>query len=322
MVSVVVPIYNCEKYLRQCIDTIISQTYSELQIILVDGDSPDGSEKICEEYAEKDPRITILRHENEGLSSDRNVGMEIAKGEYITFVDGDDFIAADMIENLLSAANRENADMAVCGYVRCEESDTPEEARFPANNGLCETYAGGEKMKAFLQTGKIGTTAWAKLYKTDLFKEIRYPVGKNHEDVFTTYKLVHIANKICVIDWAGYVYRKNRSGLSKGFSMSRLDSIRGSIERALFIEKEYPDLVDDAYMGIIYSCNQCLMLMGKNKVRNPEVLDWMKGLYKKYGKYYIKCEKTAKLGKIAAWIASVNIGLAWAIFGLLHKKDI
>ncbi len=322
MVSVVVPIYNTEKYLRQCIDTIIHQTYSDLQIIFVDGDSPDNSKKICEEYAVKDSRITVLCHENEGLSADRNVGIDIAKGEYITFIDGDDFIAPDMIENMLKAAQRENADMVACQVIRCEELDVPETIKFVQSAFNSESYTGNDKMRVFLQGEKIGTTAWAKLYRTSMFREIKYPVGKNHEDVYTTYKLVHIANKLCIINSVGYIYRKNLSGLSKGFSKTRLDSIRGNLERVQFIEEEYPDLVDEAYTGVIYSCNQCLMLMGKAGYQDTETFEWMHGLYKKYGKYYIRSGRTSKLGKIAACIAKIDVKTAWMIFKSVHKKDI
>lgn len=322
MVSVVVPIFKTEKYLRQCIESIVSQTYSDLQIIFIDGDSPDSSKKICEEYAVKDLRITILCHENEGLSSDRNVGIGIAKGEYITFIDGDDFIAPDMIENMMKAAQSENADMVACQVIRCEEHDTPETVEFPKPAFSSELFTRADKMRAFLKGKKIGTTAWAKLYRTNMFKEIKYPVGKNHEDVFTTYKLVHIANKLCIINSVGYVYRKNLSGLSKGFSMTRLDSIKGNLERVKFIEEKYPDLIDEAYTGVIYSCNQCLMLMGKAGFQDAETFKWMHELYRKYGKYYIQSGRTSKLGKIAAVIAKVNVKAAWLMFRFVHKKDI
>ena len=322
MVSVVVPIYKTEKYLRQCIESIVSQTYSDLQIIFVDGDSPDNSKKICEEYAAKDPRITILCHENEGLSSDRNVGMDIAKGEYITFIDGDDFIAPDMIENMLKAAQSENADMVACQVIRCEEQDTTDTVKFPKSEYICKSYTDDDKMRTFLQGEKIGTTAWAKLYKTYMFKEIKYPVGKNHEDVFTTYKLVHIANRLCIINSVGYVYRNNMSGLSKGFSKTRLDSIRGSLERTQFIEKYYPNLVNEAYIGITHSCTRCLMLMGKAGYQDVETFKWMHELYKKYGKYYIRSSVTSKLGKIAVAIAKVNVKTAWLMFRVVHKNVI
>lgn len=322
MVSVVVPIYNTEKYIRQCIETIISQTYSDLQIILVDGNSPDNSKKICEEYAAKDSRITILCHANEGLSSDRNVGIDIAKGEYITFIDGDDFIAFDMIENMLKAAQSENADMVACQVIRCEEYDTPKTIKFENSVYSSESYIDNDKMRIFMQGEKIGTTAWAKLYKTSMFREIKYPVGKNHEDVFTTYKLIHIADKLCIISSVGYVYRKNMSGLSKGFSMSRLDSIRGNLERMQFIEENYPDLAENAYTGVIYSCNQCLMLMGKACYKDKETFKWMQKLYGKYGKYYIQSSRTSKLGKISAALAQINVYTAWFLFRFVHKKDI
>ena len=227
-----------------------------------------------------------------------------------------------MIENLLKAAQSENADMVACQVIRCEEQDTPETVEFTKMQTICKSYSGDDKMCIFLQGEKIGTTAWAKLYRTNMFSEVKYPVGKNHEDVFTTYKLVHIANKLCIIDSVGYVYRKNLSGLSKGFSKTRLDSIRGNLERTQFIEKNYPDLADEAYTGIIYSCNQCLMLMGKAGYQDVETFKWMHELYQKYSKYYIRSKKTSKLGKIAAEIARKNVKATWMLFRVVHKRDI
>ena len=322
MVTVVVPIYNTEKYIRPCIDSIIHQSYSNLQIILVDDGSTDQSGEICDIYAELDDRIGVIHKKNGGLSDARNAGIDMARGEYITFIDADDFIARDMIDNLLRVAISEDADMVACKVIRCEESDTPDMIDISNSEQEYEIYSGKEKMRIFMQDKKIGTTAWAKLYKTTLFQDIRYPFGKIHEDVYTTYKLIHVANKLCYVPAIGYVYRKNSNGLSRVFSMSRLDAIHGAIERADFIEIHYPELINEAYCKVVNACNNCLMLMGMTKTYDVESLKWMQQLYRQYGKYYIRTRHVSKLGKIATEIASFNIKLAWVLFAYVHKRNI
>ena len=319
MVSVVVPIYNTEKYLRQCIESIVSQTYSDLQIIFVDGDSPDNSRKICEEYAAKDPRITILCHENEGLSSDRNVGIDIAKGEYITFVDGDDFLLPDTIRSFVEAATQTGADIVSGRFIRCDEDDTPHTVSVREGFHEQKVYTDEIKMEKFFQGDEIFVAAWAKLYKTKLFSEILYPVGKNHEDGFTTHKLVHIASKVCCIDEVVYVYRDNQLGLSKSFSESRLDAIRAALERAEFVETNYPRLKAYAYISIIYTCNMCLIQMSKSGYRKKEIFTWMQSLYRQYSGSYLKA-KVSLMGKITVLISVINIKFAFLICRTIYKK--
>ena len=149
MVTAVVPIYNVEKYLPSCVESILAQTYQNLEIVLVDDGSPDRCGRICDEYAQKDVRIRVIHKENGGLSSARNAGIEACRSEYITFVDSDDFLVADMIEKLLKAAQNEEADIVACRFIRCREGDTPAAVKIPKLTGAVNSYTQDEKMCAF-----------------------------------------------------------------------------------------------------------------------------------------------------------------------------
>ena len=318
MVTVVIPIFKTERFISQCVESVMNQSYRDLQIILVDGESPDRSRQICEKYAARDDRIQILSHKNLGLSSDRNVGIEIAKGEYITFADGDDFLTTDAIQNYIEAAERTGADIVSSRYIRCEEDDTPATVIIPSALGRQNIYTGDDKMSKLLDGEELFVSAWAKLYRRELFNSIQYPVGRNNEDVFTTYKLVHEASKICCIDNVGYVYRDNQSGLSKGFTEARFDAIYATLEWSAFIKEYYPAMQDIIATVVIYSCNLCLMRMSKYGYKNKEKLSYMQDLYCQYGRSYLNADRRL-LGKLLVAASMMNIRLSYLLCYLLQR---
>lgn len=320
LVSVIIPIYNVEQYLNQCVQSVVEQTYKNLEIILVDDGSPDQCGKMCDAYAKNDQRIKVIHKENGGLSEARNIGIDSATGEYIAFIDSDDFVMPDMIERLLDILLVTHADISQCRFVRCNDEGEIKEEIYPGDK-TADTVFTADRMAAYLRDETIDTMACGKLYDSALFKKIRYPVGKLHEDVFTTYKLIHASHAVAVTDYIGYVYRINKNGIVLSqFKPQKLDSIYGKIEQADFIVFNYPELKGQAYAGVIYACNQCLMLMGKSKFGNSETFKWLQGLYRKYGHYYIKSPKTSKYGRIAARIAWVNVRLMWLLFWFVHPR--
>ena len=205
LISVIVPIYKVEAYLKKCIKSIQNQTYSNLEIILVDDGSPDGCGAICDRYAKEDTRIRVIHKENGGLSDARNKGLDIATGEYILFVDSDDYIHPQMVEILLQHLEVVDADMAVCGFKTVEEN---EEVIFDCFD-ICET-AGREKktevvgidagevfegqavMNNLQYKNLLTVVAWNKLYKAELFAELRYPKGRVQEDEFLVHHILHL----------------------------------------------------------------------------------------------------------------------------------
>ena len=186
LVSVIIPVYNVSRYLPQCLDSVISQTYQNLEIVIVDDGSTDGSGSICAHYAERDDRILLIRSENRGLASARNLGLGNICGDYISFIDSDDWVELHMINKLLDAALQTGADIVTAKKcfeyvgVTLHDEDGDEYPRI---------YSGEDLMLA-LAEAKFGNTVWNKLYKAECFKETRFPDGLNYEDVSTTLKVM------------------------------------------------------------------------------------------------------------------------------------
>lgn len=230
-ISIIVPIYKVEKYLSRCIDSILNQTFTDFECILVDDGSPDRCGEICDEYAKKDKRIKVIHKVNGGLSDARNAGIDIADGEYIAFVDSDDWIHPQMYEILYNGIMQNGVTISVCEYkeVHVKESFKKiDNFEFNIHEGM-----------TFLTTNNVAAViAVNKLYHKSLFKDIRYPVGKLHEDEFTTYKLLYAAGDIAYCDEQLYFYFINENGITKSeYTLKRLDAIEATEELYAFIKK-------------------------------------------------------------------------------------
>ena len=204
LISVIVPVYNVEEYLPRCVDSLLSQTYEKLEIILVDDGTKDASDKICDAYAARDPRVKVIHKENGGLSSARNAGIDIASGEYLAFVDSDDWIEPDTYAHMLGVALKYGVKL-VCAGRYDVKSQTGEKKL-----GLCppreEVISGMELTRRIFLWDNVDSAAWDKLYHRSLFREIRYPLGKICEDVPTTYRIALNAGKIAMCDKPVYNY--------------------------------------------------------------------------------------------------------------------
>ena len=204
-ISVVVPIYNVEKYLNRCVDSILNQTFTDFELILVDDGSPDNCGKICDEYAEKDNRVRVIHKPNGGLSDARNAGIEWAlknsDSEWITFIDSDDWVHPDYLEFLLRAAVENNTSVSICGFVRTENKSD-----FPKYSFESKVYSNED---FWIEKNVNAVVAWGKLYKKKDFTEIRYPVGKVHEDEFTTHKILFKYYNIAFVNEELYYYFTN-----------------------------------------------------------------------------------------------------------------
>lgn len=229
MISVIIPVYQVEKHLRRCLDSVIAQTFSDLEIILVDDGSTDSSGKICDAYAEKDSRIKVIHQENQGLSAARNARLDITKGDFIGFVDGDDYIEPAMFENLYQAAIENNADITICNFHRVDDSN---KTLFYSN---LKAWTGNSK--DFVKKDGIRYNyVWHKLYKKDLFKNIRFPVGRQWEDLFIMHDVFWVANKIASIPYIGYNYLLHTQSITfKRANEERLDFCDGILVRLNFL---------------------------------------------------------------------------------------
>lgn len=235
LITVIVPVYNVEQYLRQCLDSILNQTYQEIEVLLINDGSTDASDEICREYAERDNRIRYFVKENGGLSDARNYALDRAEGEYVTFVDSDDFLMEQALEKLYATSLLGESDLVVGFFCYFEEPyfQLFTKEHFPE---LPITYV--DILYALHQMDEMVdvnflrfSTAWGKLYKLSLFDGIRYPYGKYAEDQFTTWRLYLKAEKIAVSNQVVYAYRHNPNSLSNNFNLSHMDYIDALEER-------------------------------------------------------------------------------------------
>lgn len=237
-IDIIVPVYKVGKYLNRCIDSIISQTYTNYRLILVDDGSPDNCGKICDEYAKKDKRIHVIHQENGGLSAARNAGIDWAfansDSEWLTFIDSDDWIHQKYLESLYGAVEETKLDVAICGYVKIDDRELDVNT-----NHLYPEIWNTEEFFCSHRTNSV--VAWAKIYKKYLFEEIRYPVGKIHEDSFTTHKILFKSEKIAFVDEPMYAYYMNAEGICRSTWTPKhlIDSVAMKEQITFFAENGY-----------------------------------------------------------------------------------
>ena len=289
-ISVIIPVYQVESYLKKCIDTVIEQTYQNIEIILIDDGSKDNCPQICEEYAQKDTRIKVIHKENEGLSEARNVGIENATGEYLFFVDSDDWVDTDILGHLYKIMLDTKSDIVECQYEKAYQERTIAKQEK-------ETVQVIEAKQALenLITESCGNhvVTWNKLYKKEIFSGIRFPKGKLHEDEFTTYKLLYQANCIAVTSLKLYYYRQRENSIiTTKFGYKRLDIIQAFEEKLEFYqEKGEMQLYRLEIAKFLYILMYCYYYAKKSKLEK----DTIKNIKKKYRKTYRKYLKTNKI---------------------------
>ena len=232
--SVVVPVYNVEKFLDECITHIINQTYRNLEIILVNDGSTDNSKKIIDKYCEIDNRILCINKKNGGLSSARNAGINIATGDYITFVDSDDYPDIRMYEILMALMRKYSTYIAVCSYFRNEDRENNKDKIYDIKMSTAEAFY------EISINRKLEAHAWSKIYRTELFKEVRYPEGRLYEDIFTTYKLIQMCDFVAYTNEKLYFYRVNNESITnRKYKERDIDLIYGSIDFLNFLEENH-----------------------------------------------------------------------------------
>lgn len=243
LISIIVPVYKVEPYLHKCVDSILAQTYQNLEIILVDDGSPDNCGAICDEYAAKDSRVKVIHKENGGLSDARNAGLDICTGEYIAFVDSDDWIEPHMYQRLYELIQQFDADIAYGGISNDIEQDGQTYAQSVSDYGntpFCEGKI--DTMKRFFRTS---CAAWDKLYKAHLFAQIRFPVGEINEDEAIILQLLDQCNTICFTNEICYHYIKriNSGSITMApFTVKDLAWKKHCVANLSYVRQYYPEL--------------------------------------------------------------------------------
>lgn len=303
LISVIIPVYKVEQFLKRCVDSVLSQTYTNLEIILVDDGSPDLCPKICDDYAALDSRIKVVHKKNGGLSSAKNAGLDTCKGEYIAFVDSDDFISKYFIEFLYQAVVEKHVNISVAEYRSFKEDEVLFDENEP-DNYTVEKQSLEEIMSRYSSIyshdSMLTIVSWNKLYKADLFDEIRFPEGKLYEDAATTYKILNQCDEIAFVNNLLYYYflRRNSISGSETFSEKTLDffdALKTSYEFFLEEKKELlacfivPQLLKAgiySWWGTKYALNQPqraeeILRYIKSKSRKITTTQYLNGLQKK-----------------------------------------
>ena len=237
LISIIVPIYKVETYLDQCVSSIVEQTYQNLEIILVDDGSPDRCPAMCDEWAAKDSRIRVIHKPNGGLSDARNAGLDVCRGEYVAFIDSDDWLELNYVEKMLKAAQTKQADIVTCTFVDEYEA---------TGKTVCkpkEAFAGNTEQALFmLYNGtKIPVAAAMKVYRHYIWQELRFPVGRLYEDALTTYKVFDLADTIVQIPDGLYHYRiREGSIMTAAFSLKTTGISDVWKENYLFCKEKHP----------------------------------------------------------------------------------
>lgn len=316
-ITVVVPVYNVKNYLNDCLDSVINQTYKNLEIIVVNDGSTDESLSICKMYAEKDSRVILIDQKNQGLSSARNAGIGIATGKYITFVDSDDVICPDMIEYLYCLMILNNADMSVCQCQKVDEEGKPIEDCEIYQNVILQGQA--RCMKALFQDSELNVMACAKLYKTSAFETVKYVVGKYHEDVYATYQLIAQCNCIAAGADRKYLYRQRGGSIVHSvFSLKHLDAVEGSILQAQFVEKCCPEIKREAQGQIIWACNSCTLRMKNCEQLDEKAVSYLQRNYRKYESAFL-LGNYRMIAKLFSIVAFINLSLTLRILKMIFK---
>ena len=284
LISVIVPVYKVEKYLEKCINSILSQTYKNLEIFLVDDGSPDNCGKMCDEYAKKDNRIKVIHKQNGGLSAARNTALDVCTGDYITFVDSDDWVEPNYVEELYNALKKYNCDLSVCGLKRWFEDMTLES--IVDYKDRQQVFYDKDFYDLFFCKNEIKHHAWSKMYKKDIFKSLRYPVGRNYEDTYIITDIcANIKTGAVIVQKPLYNYLVMRAGaITQVVSKKKFDWIYASRKNVDNTPKNtYANRI--AAIGLFYIYENLYKYMKKDKELKKELLKLFDEDWKKYRRF-------------------------------------
>lgn len=299
LVSVIIPIYNVSQYLKQCLDSIINQTYKNLEIILVNDGSTDNSGKICDKYAETDSRITVIHQKNKGQAYARNEAIKLSNGSFVLYVDGDDYISSTHIQLLVSASIKYNADIVQCSMIKFSEKRNLRKILKKKKISTTEqVYTASSALKEFCYQKKFTASPVCKLINKNLMNGLEFPVGIGYEDLAIVYKLLgRSSRQIVFIPEMNYYYRQHQnSTMHAKFTEKKIDRIKIAEQFLNYIKKYYPELTISAYTR--YSLAQLQLLMElpfdkkykniRNIAFNNLRLSRSKVLHDKYAPYKLK----------------------------------
>ena len=314
LVSIIVPVYRVEKYLKACVNSLINQTYNNIEIILIDDGSDDNCPIICDELQKIDSRIKVIHKKNGGLSDARNYGLKKCLGQYVTFVDSDDTVKEDYVEYLMNLIYKYNIKLSVCAYILMNDNKIISTQEKDYEKKICQK----EALRKIMYQEDINVATCAKMYKKELFNNIEFPVGRIFEDTLTTYKLILKCENIAVGLKGKYNYMiRSNSIMTSSFSEKKLDLVTATEEMTNSIIKRYPELKDAKKRCDTYSRLSVLrqMVFAKPRYKEKEI---------EFRKYIIRNKKdilkdkyVPRRDKIAIILISLGIfmfKICWTIY--------
>jgi len=301
-ISVIVPVYNVEPYLRRCVDSILAQTFSDFELILVDDGSPDNCPVICDEYSEHDNRVHVIHQKNGGLSAARNAGLDWAfkysDSEWVSFVDSDDWVHSDYLYYLLTGANERKTNLSICNITKTDHFYIDNSNKYFQS----ETWSPED---VHCNLNLLATIACGKLYRKDLFFDIRYPVGKLHEDKFVTYKLLFACKQVTFVNTILYYYYSNPNGImNSDWTPRRLDGFLALEEQIVFFNNNHFKQAE-RHAQEEYTNKLSYMLLKLINENNPKYLPYIKLLKRKLKKAIVNYRAVTDNKK--KWV----YGLVW-----------
>lgn len=318
LISVIVPIYKVEEYLSRCVDSIINQTYKNLEIILVDDGSPDNCPKLCDDYAEKDSRVKVVHKKNGGLSDARNAGMEVATGEYISFIDSDDYIALDFFETLYNTMQAEKSDIVECSVVKFYDDNHFDEYKDDLSiKNMCTQ----DGLVSLITENPFKQHVWNKLYKADLVLDVPYAVGNLNEDEFWTYQIFGRAKIVTRIYKTMYYYfQREGSIMGESYNLRRLDALEGKYNRQKYIESNFPEITRlskiDFYASCIFAYQSVLKFMHGSDKRKARLI--IKKYRKEYNLNFAEIKTIHGSAKKYIYLAKINFYCCCKIKAILN----
>jgi glycosyltransferase involved in cell wall biosynthesis len=281
-ISIVVPIYKVEKYLHRCVDSILNQSYKNLEIILVNDGSPDNCGNIAEQYAVADSRVKVIHKNNGGLSDARNYGMQYVTGEYTIFVDSDDWLDPYMVEKLFNVSMIYQADVVQVAFYYAYDEYLQFDSRVYGQKDPPAVFNNNELMEQLVINVKVKNFAWGKLYKTSLIKDLPFKKGVLFEDVFWAHKVMQRVSTFVLLNDPMYFYYQREDSIVSTYTPRNLDIIKGLKERHAFILNNYKELEDESNKIML----KTLLIHYKLLIRNRKEDE--KGKHRKEIQFYIK----------------------------------
>ena len=318
LISIIVPVYNVEKYLEKCVNSIVNQTYKNLEIILVDDGATDNSGKLCDELAKIDNRIKVYHKENGGLSDARNYGVERATGDYIGFVDSDDYIDSEMYEELYEAIKKENVDVVECNL----KIIYPDRVELFTEQKYYNVYTKQEYLEEYLKIEKIFGSACVRLIKSDIAKKLKFPVGKLYEDTYYAYDLINVADSYVIMDAPYYNYLMRENSITNAKFNPRIFNLIEIVEEFHnTVYENYPGLEEAADCRRMYAYFSVLnSILLEENYRDNEYYSEILSYFKRNYISLLKNKYINRNRKLSVILIKLNIDLYRKVLMKYKKK--